>query len=335
MTVTSSELRKVTARVKRQWPIPLALAVQIALGTPAHAFGTIDNDVPVAEQAKEHERITRLALAEAGFEPDSMDELAGAELSFGAVGAPDRPDRGLINETKAHCDGGDFLDIDGYPQNRSDAERQLAECRDWIFTALENAIVAAEDLLDDDGRIQGFDIPHIIPCLYNGTEIGRAKCKVFESFGLAIHAAQDFYAHSNWTDTDTGSEPTLTAPPGLGHDGPSPWLDPRQDARLPAATLSGCFEGVPETDFCQQRVRHLDLSKDYGDIDLETGKIGEARTPRGRENDNFGRAVRAAIADTRDKWDYLREQLIERHGEERGNRMICALLHDDPKRSCE
>src|SRR4051794_4501840 len=88
-----------------------ALAVWTASPTPsAGAFGTIDS----GGQHREHERLTRAALAGAGdagspedcFEPASIDFLAGHDREFGGVGAPDSDE---IFDPAAHCDNADFL----------------------------------------------------------------------------------------------------------------------------------------------------------------------------------------------------------------------------------
>ena len=76
----------------------------------AAAFGTIDAD----GQNREHERITRAALACAAgggsqpdcFEPKSIDYLAGHDRKFGAVGAPDKDELSL---PAAHWDMGAVL----------------------------------------------------------------------------------------------------------------------------------------------------------------------------------------------------------------------------------
>jgi hypothetical protein len=35
----------------------------------------------------------------------------------------------------------------------------------------------------------------------------RAKCQAIEGFGRALHGAQDFYSHSNWTDVADPNKP--------------------------------------------------------------------------------------------------------------------------------
>jgi hypothetical protein len=45
-------------------------------------------------------------------------------------------------------------------------------------------------------------------------------------------------------------------------------------------------------------------------------------------------AVDAAVADTRDRWETLKEQLVMTCGPSRGMRMVCALTRDNPRKSC-
>ncbi len=138
------------------------------------------------------------------------------------------------------------------------------------------------------------------------------------------------------------SIPALSAlnPPGLNKRGPAPWLDLRTDGPFPTGLISGCFEAksaISEEANCNYgpakspRVKHLALNKDKGRIDPS---IGEGATERGRLNDNFKNAVEAAVADSKDKWETLKEQLILTYGPSRGTRMICALTRDKPKNSC-
>ncbi|HEX3305719.1 MAG TPA: hypothetical protein VHS32_05700, partial [Streptosporangiaceae bacterium] len=117
----------------RTWRSSLAAAlaaVALSVSTPgsAAAFGTIDG----GGQNREHERITRAALACGAdtasdadcFEPRSMDSLAGRVREFGAVGAPDRDELSL---PAAHCDNADFLAGD-YPRTRDEATTTLLDC---------------------------------------------------------------------------------------------------------------------------------------------------------------------------------------------------------------
>lgn len=100
----------------------LALAIA-ALPLSAWSFATINS----LGQNAEDEKITRLALAPLGFAPGTLDEIAGARgiFGFGAVGAPDNPVRSLLTFSAAHCDGGDYLAVQGYPQAEGAARAAL------------------------------------------------------------------------------------------------------------------------------------------------------------------------------------------------------------------
>lgn len=291
-------------------------------------FGTINQ----LGQSAEHEKITRLALAGAGFQPFTLDMLAGSTGSFGAVGAPDRPDRGLMSDKAAHCDGGDHLDVPAYPHDLADAQARLEECRKWIYDNLGTAVVAASALVRG-GKVDDTQIPTHLPCIFNGST-GRAKCNVLEALGLAFHAAQDFYAHTNWADTALDQPIGLENPPGLQQPEPAGWIDPRRQDPFPQGLISGCYDGFPETIHCADRVRHKVLNKDEGPINPQTGLIGTGTTTRGAAQGNFASAVTAAIADTSDKWQYFRESVLANYGPQNGELIICAVLHDDPAKTC-
>ena len=173
-----------------------------------------------------------------------------------------------------------------------------------------------------------------MPCSYNGKP-GRAKCNVLEHFGLALHASQDFYSHSNWVDAAGGN--TVANPPGLGMSGRAPWLDIRGDHPFPEGLMTGCYKSssvadVAGTGGCIGRVTHVALNKDKGVIDPQ---IGAGKTPRGQTGGNFKRAVEAATDDTGDKWKLLQERIIARYGTKDGNLIICAIARDDPVKNCK
>jgi hypothetical protein len=292
------------------------------------AFGTIRG----MGQNAEHERITRRSLACPGagrmcVEPRTLDELAGANRSFGAVGAPDRGP--LIFQPKAHCDRGDHLNIVGYPQSADQAQANLLSCRAWMSAHIDAAVRDAARLLDAQGRIRPDQVR--LGCVFVGAMKGRAKCNVLEAFGVALHTAQDFYAHSNWVDVADARRPQgLDNPPGLGRTGPAAWMSLRGAAPFPAGLITGCY-GTPEARACRGRVMHANLNKDTGEIDP---RPGAGTSPRGRVGANFARAVEAASADTRDKWELLRERLTATYGVTRGRLMACALARDEPLTSC-
>lgn len=286
----------------------LALLAPMLFGAgPAQAFGTIR----AMGQDAEHSRITRRALAcERGapapcFEGATLEALAGpitgAFGGFGHVGWPDRPDSGLVLAHKAHCDDGDHLDRAGYPRPAAAAAQALEDCRDWMALNLDAAVGEAEGLQADPVA---------------------AKARVLRRFGIALHAAQDFYAHSNWTDA------LDAVPPGLGQAGPAPFIDLHTRAPPPPGLISGCFTGLPEALFCHGRVRHADLDKDTGRIDPQ---IGPGTTPRGA-GAGFAPAVEAAVADTAAKWALLRTRLAEAYGPARAATMVCVLTRDEVER---
>ena len=82
----------------RGWVVACVLA--LLAPQQAQAFGTISK----LGQNVEHERITRQGLGPLGFGPLTLDEIAGKKGTFGAVGAPDRPNRGLMSLSEAHCE---------------------------------------------------------------------------------------------------------------------------------------------------------------------------------------------------------------------------------------
>ena len=324
----------------------VSLISALLVGNPALAFGT----VRLAGQHAEHERITRRALGCDGAEPvepcfqaETLDALAGRSMSFGAVGAPDNPTVGLITVAEAHCDGGDFFDVPGYPQTQAAAQLRLEACRAWMKQHLDAAIVAAASLVSAKGKISRWQVSMTPECVYAGRIAGRAKCNVLQNCGIVLHASQDFYSHTNWVDAAPAVNATAENPPGLGESGPAPWLDLRaMPAAFPKGLISGCFESasIPSEDRgCNygpdnklHRVKHAVLNKDKGVIG---DQIEPGTTPRGAENGNFARAVEAAIKDSQDKWATLRDGLVKQYGPARGGKMICALTHDDPVSDCK
>jgi hypothetical protein len=302
------------------------LLVVIGAATDAYAFGTIHG----LGQSAEHEHITRIALAPFHLGRKTLSEIAGKRGTFGAVGAPDNPLRGLTSKSYAHCDNGDYLPVPGYPHSRAAAAATLARCRAWIFRQLAAAVAEAGGLLDSRGRVRRSQVPTLVGCRFNGRR-GRAKCNVIEDLGLAFHAAQDFYSHTNWVGIARPGPTTLTNPPGLGNAFPAPWINPRARFAMPPGLISGCYHGFPEKRHCKGHVRHADLNKDKGPISVSRGTVGIGKTPRGKVNGNFARAVRAAIADTRDKWVWFQARLLARYGRARGSRILCVVRRDRPR----
>ncbi|MCE9522242.1 MAG: hypothetical protein K8S25_07400, partial [Alphaproteobacteria bacterium] len=119
----------------------------------------------------------------------------------------------------------------------------------------------------------------------------------------------------------------------------APWLDPRSETPVPDGLISGCPEdwqvmgnavGCDYGDwapfFGQTRVMHTDLNKDNGPVGRASGGTGTTR--RGMINGNFARAVGAAIEDTRDKWAYFKERLVQTYGEGPAADIVCVLERD-------
>lgn len=310
-----------------------ALAAGLSVASAGWAFGTVKG---VLGQNVEHERITRAALGPMGFEPRSLDEIAGTARvkavpgTWGAVGAPDNPARGLMGQHSAHCDGGDAREVAGYPQSARDARTILEECRTWIFDRLDEAVNDAGPLVVQDDK--GAWVPAalqfpgpgpVASCWYNGAK-GRAKCNVLEQLGLAFHASQDFYSHSNWVDVPAADSLSPINPPGLGANTPAPWLDPfARPKDFPRGLITGCFESVPEAFHCNYgpgwpRVKHEFLNKD-----------GPQKV-RSSVNGNFERAFIVAKEDTVLKWRYFEARVLQTYGPDKGPAIVCAVKRDDP-----
>jgi hypothetical protein len=334
-------------QARRSWLVVAAAMVALCASTPgsAAAFGTIDS----GGQNREHERITRAALACAGdggsdtdcFEPRSMDLLAGHGRGFGAIGTPDKDELSLA---AAHCDNADYL-AGEYPRTREEATDTLLSCVDQLRVRFGQAADSAVTLLDPHGEVVPDQVTLEPECKFGeatsrAATDTRAKCATFEGLGRVLHGAQDFYAHSNWTDTADPTRPIgVDNPPGLNLPGPSPVLDLHNETtpNIPSEFTGGCYalrDQVPGVGECEQRVTHAALNKDRGLIDPVTGNATDPTTPRGQVEDNFAKAVTGAVAETRRQWQDFRSELTNRYGKERAEMMICALTHDDPLNEC-
>lgn len=312
----------------------------VSLPGPPAAFGTID----AAGQHREHERITRAALAcprDTGpdgdcFEPRSADQLAGDGKRFGAVGAPDLTE---VSDPAAHCDDADFL-AGAYPQSRDAATTALLACVDHLRLRFREAVEGAAGLLDDDGRIIGAEVLLDTDCVPGAATERRAKCRVLEGFGRALHGAQDFYSHSNWADVADPAAPMGAGnPPGLDRSAPSPILDLRGNGSpdVPPDLTTGCFvprDRVPGVGVCERRITHAALNKDNGLVDPATGGTSGPTTPRGQVAGNFAAAVAGAMIETRHQWQEVRAGLVLAYGPEKASLMACAVTHDDPLDDC-
>ncbi|MCE3553232.1 hypothetical protein LWC33_17430 [Pseudonocardia sp. RS11V-5] len=328
---------------RRRFTVLLGLLVVLGLAAApgsAAGFGTIDS----GGQSREHERLTRAALSCAGdarsdpdcFEPTTMDYLAGHGHEFGAVGSPDRDE---LSDPAAHCDGADYV-AGPYPRTRMQATASLVDCLNHMRLRFGEGVDKAQGLLGRDGEVLAAEVGLDPECRSDDEREERAKCATLEAFGRALHGVQDFYAHSNWADQADPARPIGDEnPPGLDLPAPSPLLDLRGAAAPdpPAELSTGCYvarDEVPGVGACQLRVTHAGLNKDRGQIDPVTGAATDPTTPRGMVGTNFAKAVTGAVTETRREWRDFRSELVARYGTERGERMACALTHDDPVDDC-
>lgn len=308
--------------------IPLLFSGLLLFSSGALAFGV---DPGENNLGSEHEKITRAAIRDLG--PLTLRQLAGEGEFAGAVGAPDDPDRGLVGQTSAHCDAGDFLDQDdAYAQSREQAQAALSSCRDFIITNINRAVTLA------GGLYKGAPEAAALECDFTADR-HSVKCRVLAHLGLAFHASQDFYAYSNWVDRPASKPVSAKNPPGLGQSGRAKWLDPRLKEEFPQGLISGCpgdLRLLGVTVGCEYgafppvlgkiRILRDDLAKSRGPIGRGTG--GTGTTPRGAINGNFSRAVTAAVDDTADKWAYFRERVLATYGRTKGTTIMCILEKD-------
>nr|WP_163017292.1 CinY protein [Streptomyces chartreusis] len=303
---------------------------------PAEDFGTVNS----FGQSAEHEKITRAALACKGgepsgtcFQPSSLNQLAGASGTFGAVGAPDSDE---ILDFEAHCDDADFLDRPGYPQSRSQATAALQACISHLKEDFRSGVNNAASIVSA-GRIQSNEVSLSPSCTFTMGVHGRSKCNSLEGLGRALHGVQDFYSHSNWADqADSAHSTGITNPPGLNRAFVAPFLSltasAPDDATIPRELSTGCFSLAPWG--CGSRITHDTLNKDTGTISPVTGEALSPTTDRGQIGTNFSKAVRLAVLDTQRQWALFRNSLVMKYGVSVGRTMACALTHDDPSRDC-
>ena len=244
---------------------------------PAAAFGTIDS----GGQHREHERLTRAALACAGTRvlsrtassrsPSiiSPDTTASSEPSARptTTSCPTRPHTATTPTSSRAA-------------IRAPATRP--PLRSWTASTScarnsGRAWTAREGLLDDQGQVIAGEVGLDPECNPHERAEDRAKCASLEGLGRVLHAAQDFYAHSNWADEADPARPIGEEnPPGLNLPGPSPVLDPRSAMApsVPADLTTGCYvlkDEVPGVGACELRVTHAALNKDRGLIDPSRG----------------------------------------------------------------
>lgn len=357
-------------------------AVSLMIPASAGAFGTING----MGQHAEHEKITKVLSCGAEdnvnpcFESASMGMLAGSNGTVGGVGLPDRVTE-IIGHGSAHCDDADYLP--GKPYQPDDARRAVKaidDCVDLFGDHVRQAVDAAGELADGR-RINYSQADATDKCPWDltgsaGINIGStsAKCKVVDGLGRALHAAEDFWSHTNWGDEANPDEPVIASrpadeapvynlanPPGLDHTDLVPFMRypvPRDqlptEAEMLAGTapISGCDDSADElankgwsvvngifnvnvrTDSCPDRVTHSFLNKDKGLIDWKTGKTSEPGTPRGQVSGNFQHAVSGARRQVRAIWGDFVSAIDSQYGTTRGGLIIKALTRDTPWTAC-
>jgi hypothetical protein len=183
-------------RRRRSSSYPLSwFALSASAPGSAAGFGTIEG----GGQNREHERITRAALACAGdggseadcFEPRSMDLVAVHAREFGAVGTPDKDELAL---RAAHCDDIDFL-AGEYPRTRGQARDALLNCVDQLRGRFGQGADSAPALLDDQGQIVPDQVTLDPECRFGEATSreaadSRAKCVALEGLGRVLHGAR-------------------------------------------------------------------------------------------------------------------------------------------------
>lgn len=314
----------------------LAMTVGFAIGSiaPAQAFGTVN--IPFLGYG-EHEKLTRV-LAGVGFEPATLDLLAGKRGKYGGVGEPDNIANGSLTLGSQHCDGADWLPGD-YPQSKDAADAAMRACVEWFRSNLGQAVEAAGLLVDEQLRLDPQQTQADFGTCRWPRDYGAdatAKCSVLNRLGRALHLAQDFYSHSNWSDAGEGTTPE--DPPGLDRAGVPDLMRYRLgsgDIVIPDGLITGCDDSLNKAQ-CRGRVSHSVLNKDLGSVDAGdcwvSSSHGNARAKR-RDGDgrtNFQRAVCGAVEQTHVTWQDVTTAIVDTYGALRGALIIEAIQQDKP-----
>jgi hypothetical protein len=306
-----------TRRLARPGPqgrllwLAFSLAAWLVLtALPARAF----TPIPVAGGASEHRRIADAALACRWADPTACWSAGGLDRLEVAL---KRPDITAVTLTDAaHCDSGDLAPDGTSPGDRG--PEALRACKKWIRENLDLALTAADGLVD----ARGAPVRDVRDCAWRVLRPRTALCDVDFHLGRALHAAQDFYSHTNWVDQPVKPEDvTIHNPQGLGGSGPIDWLAEEGDEPPPPGLMSGCFVFLPEAAFCHGRTRHADLNKDHRPDPASR----DPDTPRGAVGENFARAFDAASGETARIWTRFDARLVTTYGEVRGRAMSCIL----------
>ncbi len=305
------------------------------------------------------------------FEPMTMSNLGGE--SPGAFPAVESPDNIALHFSGGpdwwHCDNADFVPNADYPQQRNTATNNLFQCRKWAEALLGDGLSNSSpyySLCTDTGakdfRCTGVgNLARLMlntknqvdinqpgyfslssGCSFNGSS-GRVKCEILQQFGYALHVIQDFYSHSNYADYTDLTPYNWRNPAGLLYSSTPELWDFKKtysapEFPIPDDSLStGCY---PEEDcyYYKKRTPHLLLNKDRALINAISGTVSDPRGFRGsieyNGTLNESRAVEMAIKQTRAVWKDLQTIIINKEGEERGRKIICAIASDNPNRDC-
>lgn len=208
--------------MRRAIAVLFAGAILLALPSAAGAFGTIDGKMG---QHAEHEKITRVLACNATdkpercFQPLTINQLAGAKGTLGGVGIPDSPLE-IIGHPEAHCDDADYLP--GAPYKPADAARAanaISACVTNFGRNLDRAVNAAGGLVNADGQLALQEVAVTPSCTMGTGDNGRGKCNTLEWLGRALHAAEDFWSHTNWGDEANPTRPQISKPATTADDG--------------------------------------------------------------------------------------------------------------------
>ena len=306
-------------------------AAALAAAPSASAFGTYN----AFGQNAEHEKITR-SLASEGFVDDGLDLLAGSKGNLGGAGAPDEITSILLGPGSQHCDGAGYLP--GKKGSQKEADDAFRDCLRWFQWNMRDALDAAGQLVDADLTIDtGQSQASFSTCawpMYRGAD-KTALCTVYNRLGRSLHLAQDFYAHSNWSDYSTGT--TLDNPPGLDRveEVPAGLRFPRNAnlVDLEDGIINACDNTNVVKNWCVGRVKHDNskltgsdgINKDLGTVDVDNcwaSKDGRhsvrssTTDPQGRTN--FARAICSAINQTKVTWGDFQKEVMDSYGDERG-----------------
>jgi hypothetical protein len=360
MDCFNTPLRPASTAGSIMWKATLLLALSTI--TPStHAkpkpFGTING----FGQHNEHEMVTRLAFqCPAGqksngdcFEPITLDNLAGTHVGTNLPGLGDNgmvgsPDDILPEGPEAHCDDADFYFEAGYPRTRAQASEQLQRCVDHLrmrfgqgIRGTARMLNSTDHILPEMTELKSDECDHKWRETTDNTK-GKAKCVALEGFGRALHGIQDFYSHSNWADLANANLPiSVTNPPGLGLTHSAPFLDLRLSgsiiSQVPYNLSTGCYvliDTTPGKGDCKDRVTHSTINKDGGIITLDGSITGDEDDLRNLVPGNFARAVNAAVLDSRRQWRLMKDEIRCVYGIQKGDRMICGLVSDNPAQNC-